>query len=192
MRVSFFIRCANTTAISAFERHNPTSAAPLNESRNDSQNEDVGSGQKRRTACSLVSADGESSRDHLLLICRATVPALIVLMTAVNCSAPAADMPEPRHRVIEREPPPSRRWTNEESRRLVQQRLDRQSILRPEQQGASALSRVAKVRAPDTTGASLSHRILQQPNPPRRLDAAEKERLFQEFLEWQRRQGDMP
>jgi hypothetical protein len=48
------------------------------------------------------------------------------------------------------------------------------------------------VRAPDTTGASLSHRILQKPNPPPRLDAAAKERLFQEFLEWQRRQGDMP
>src|SRR5258708_14931799 len=87
-------------------------------------------------------------RDHVLLICQATVPMLMVLITAVSCSAPAADMPEPRHRVIEREPPPSRHWTNEESQRLVQQTLDRQSILRPAQQGASARSRVRDARAP--------------------------------------------
>jgi hypothetical protein len=113
-------------------------------------------------------------------------------MTAVSCSAPAADMPEPRHRVIERELQPSRRWTNEGGQRLVQRGLDGQSILRREQQGASALSRAAKARAPDTTGASVSQRILQKPNPTRRLDDAEKEWQFQEFLEWQRRQGDMP
>jgi len=131
-------------------------------------------------------------RDHLLLICQAPVPALIVLMTAVSCSAPAADMPESRHRVIERELQPSSRWTNEGGQRLVQRGLGGQSILRREQQGASALSRAAKVRAPNTTGASVSRRISQKPNPTRRLDAAEKEWLFQEFLEWQRPQGDMP
>jgi hypothetical protein len=62
-------------------------------------------------------------RDHLLLIGHAPVPALIVLMTAVSCSAPAADMPEPRHRVIERELQPSSRWTNEGGQRLVQRGL---------------------------------------------------------------------
>lgn len=132
--------------------------------------------------------------DHLLLICQATVPMLMVLMTAVSCSAPAADMRNPRYRVIdiERELPPSSRWTNEESRQVVQRGVDGRSILRREQQRTSALSRVAKVHAPDTTGASASHRILQKPNPPPRLDAEAKERLFQEFLEWQRRQQDMP
>lgn len=131
-------------------------------------------------------------RDHLLLICQATVPALIVLMTAVSCSAPAADMRESRQGFIEREPQPSSRRTSEGGQRLVQRGLDGQSILRREQHEASALSRVAKVRAPDTTGASVSRRILQKPNPPPRLDAAARERLFQEFLEWQKRQGDIP
>ena len=131
-------------------------------------------------------------RDHLLLICQATVPTLMVLMTAVSCSAPTADMPQPRHRVIDRELPPSSRWTNEESQQLAQRGLDRRSILRWEQQRTSALSRVAKARAPDTTGASVSRRILRKPNPPPPLDAHAKERLFQEFLEWQRRQRDIP
>jgi hypothetical protein len=94
---------------------------------------------------------------------------------------------------MERELPPSSSWwTNEESQQPVQRGLDGRLMLRWEQQRTSALSRVAKVHAPDTTGASVSHRILQKPNPPPRLDTAAKERLFQEFLEWQKRQGDMP
>jgi len=51
---------------------------------------------------------------------------------------------------------------------------------------------VAKVHAPDTTRASVSRRVLQKPNPPPSLDTEAKERLFQEFLEWQNRQGNMP
>src|SRR5215470_2133722 len=131
-------------------------------------------------------------RDHLLLIYQATVPAVMLLMTCVGCSAPAADMPETRHQVIARQLPPSSRWTNEENGQLVQRGLDGQSIFRREQQRTSAPSRVAKVHAPDTTGASVSRRVLPKPNPPPSLDAEAKERLFQEFLEWQSRQRNMP
>jgi hypothetical protein len=126
-------------------------------------------------------------RDHLLLIGQVTVPTLIVLMTTVSCS----DMREPGHRVVERELPPSGRLADGENRQLVRRSFDRQPILGREQSKTSAPPKVAKAHAPARTGAPVSGRVLEKANTPPLLDA-EKEQLFQEFLEWRRRHSDTP
>jgi hypothetical protein len=124
-------------------------------------------------------------RDHLLLIGQVTVPTLIVLMTTVSCS----DMREPGHRVVEREL--AGRLAVRENRQLVRRSFDRQPILGREQSKTSAPPKVAKAHAPARTGAPVSGRVLEKANTPPLLDA-EKEQLFQEFLEWWRRHSDMP
>jgi hypothetical protein len=51
--------------------------------------------------------------------------------------------------------------------------------------------KVAKIRAPDAATAPASRRDLQKANTLPLLDR-EKEQLFEQFLEWRRRQKDIP
>jgi hypothetical protein len=124
--------------------------------------------------------------EHLLLTCRATIPTLIVLMTAVSCS----DTREARHGDVERQLPPSGRLSDGEHGQLNRRSVDRQPILRREQLKTSARLKIARVHAPATTNAPVSRRVLEK-SKTAPLPDAEKEQLFQEFLEWRSRRGDM-
>ena len=44
-------------------------------------------------------------RDRLLFACKATVSALMILVTTVSCSTPTADKPKPRGGIVERQQP---------------------------------------------------------------------------------------
>jgi hypothetical protein len=99
-------------------------------------------------------------------------------------------MPEPLYRIGERVLPFSSRLSDEEYWRLVQERSDAKPSLQREQHRTSPLLKTAKLHAPDTSSAA-SRRVSEKRNPPS-LSDAEKEQLFQEFLEWRKRQTDVP
>ena len=126
--------------------------------------------------------------DHLLLTCQATVPTLIILMTTVSCSRPAADMPQPRDGFVKRELSFSGRVIDGANRQLVQ-RGEGQPMARREQPRTSASPKVATVQPPNATSAAVSRHASEKANTPPLLDA-ERKQLFQEFLEWRRRQRD--
>jgi hypothetical protein len=69
---------------------------------------------------------------------------------------------------------------------------------RREQPKTPALRKVATSRkiatehAPSTTSPAVSGRAAKKAKTPSRPDAQEDEQLFQEFLEWRRRQTDLP
>ena len=98
----------------------------------------------------------------------------------------AADMPEPRHRAVELAPAfPSR--IIGESEPMTQQRFDAQRTLWKEPHGRN----ISKVHLPTTTGAATSPRPRSSQTsttPPSAMTQKETEQLFQEFLEWQKRQ----
>jgi hypothetical protein len=132
-----------------------------------------------------------NGRSRVLFTCQATVPMLIILMTSVSCSRPAADMPEPHYRMVERVLPFSSRLTDGENQQLAQRRVDGQPMLRAEQRRTSQPPQPAKVHAPETTRASPPRPASGKTNPPPLLNR-EKEQLFQQFLEWRSRQKDVP
>jgi len=80
--------------------------------------------------------------------------------------------------------------TDTANRQLVQ-RGEGHPKVRREQPRTSASPKVATVHAPKATGASVPRHASKKANTPPRLDA-QGERLFQEFLEWRRRQRDLP
>jgi len=129
--------------------------------------------------------------NRLLLICQAIVPALIILTTSVSCSRHAAEMPGPSYQIVERILPFSSRLSDEENRQLVQRRSGARPNLQQEQRRTSSPSKAAKVHAPDTRSASAPRPASGKTNPPPLLDR-EKEQLFQHFLEWRKRQTDVP
>jgi hypothetical protein len=101
-------------------------------------------------------------RDRLLFTC-ATVPTLIILLTTVSCSTPGPQMPQRRAGIVER------------------------AQLRP-----TATPKVATVNAPKATSA-VSRPVSKKANTPPRLDdQREQQQLFQEFLEWRKRQKSQP
>jgi hypothetical protein len=132
-----------------------------------------------------------TSRNRLLLIAQAIVPMLIILTTSVSCSRRAAEMPEPPYRIVERILPFSSRLSDEENRQLVQRRSDAKPNLQQEQHRTSSPPKVARVHAPDTSSGSAPRHASGKTNPPPLLDR-EKEQLFQQFLEWRKRQTDVP
>jgi len=132
----------------------------------------------------------DTSRNRLFLTGQAIVPALIILATSVSCSRRAAEMSEPPYRIVERILPFSSRLSDEENRQLVQRRADAKPNLQQEQHRTSSLPKVAKVHAPDTSSASAPRPPSGKTNPP--LLDREKERLFHQFLEWRKRQTDVP
>jgi hypothetical protein len=132
-----------------------------------------------------------TSRNRLLLTGQAIVPALIILTTSVSCSKRAAEMSEPPYRIVERILPFSSGSSDEENRQLVQRRSDAKPNLQQEQHRTSSPPKVAKVHAPDTSSASAPRPPSGKTNPPPLL-GREKELLFQQFLEWRKRQTDVP
>ncbi len=60
-----------------------------------------------------------------------------------------------------------------------------------ERHRTSSPPKVAKVHTPDTSSASAPRAASGKTNPPPLLDR-EKEQLFQQFLEWRKRQTDVP
>jgi hypothetical protein len=100
-------------------------------------------------------------------------------------------MPEPPYRIVERILPFSSRLSDEENRQLVQRRSDAKPNLQQEQHRISSPPKVAGVHTPDTSSGSAPHHASGKTNPPPLLDR-EKEQLFQQFLEWRKRQTDVP
>jgi hypothetical protein len=132
-----------------------------------------------------------TSRNRLLLTGQAIVPMLIILTTSVSCSRRAAEMPEPPYRIVERILPFSSSLSDDENRQLVQRRSDAKPNLQQEQHRTSSPPKVAKVHTPDTSSASAPRAASGKTSPPPLLDR-EKEQLFQQFLEWRKRQTDVP
>ena len=99
-------------------------------------------------------------RDRLLFACKATVSALMILVTTVSCSTPTADMPKPRGGIVERQQPRT-----------------------------SASPKVATVQTPKPTSVSrpASKKANTPPEPHTQKDQ-QLFQEFQEFLEWRRGQ----
>jgi len=100
-------------------------------------------------------------------------------------------MPEPPYRIVERILPFSSRLSDEENRQLVQPLSDVKPNLQQEQHRTSSPPKVAKVHAPDTSSASAPRPASGKKNPPPLRDR-DKEQLFQQFLEWRKRQTHVP
>ena len=113
----------------------------------------------------------DTSRNHLLLTGQAIVPVLIILTTSIL--------------------PFSSRLSDEENRQLVQPLSDVKPNLQQEQHRTSSPPKVAKVHAPDTSSASAPRPASGKKNPPPLRDR-DKEQLFQQFLEWRKRQTHVP
>ena len=128
-------------------------------------------------------------RDRLLFTYKATVPTLIVAMTTMSCST--RDTPQPRTGIFERETFFWYPLIDAANTRSVQRDEGQ-----PKVQGArpkiSASPKVATVHAPKTTSASGPRPAAKKANTPPRLDAQREEQLFQEFLEWRKRQKGLP
>jgi hypothetical protein len=99
-------------------------------------------------------------------------------------------MPQPRLGVVERGLSFSGLVTDRENWEFVQ-RSERQPMPRRVQHQTFASPKVAKVHTPDTSSAPGSRHVLEKAKTPRLLDS-EKEQLFREFLEWRKRQIDVP
>jgi hypothetical protein len=132
-----------------------------------------------------------TGRSRFRLISQAAVPTLMILMTVVSCSRPMANMPEPSYRVALPALPFFSHSTDGENQQLAPRRVDEQSVHEAEQHRISPRLKVAKIRAPDAATAPASRRDLQKANTLPLLDR-EKEQLFEQFLEWRRRQKDIP
>jgi hypothetical protein len=121
----------------------------------------------------------DTTRDRLLLTCRATLPALIVLMTTVSWATP--DMPQPGTEIVEREPSFPSHVSAAASPQLVEPR-EAQPKVRRAQPGTSASPKVATVHTPKATTGSATRPTLKKANTPPRIDA-QKEQLFRDFQE---------
>jgi hypothetical protein len=132
-----------------------------------------------------------TDRNRLLLTGQAIVPALIILTTSVSCAKRAAEMSESPFQIVERILPFSSSSSDEENRQLLQRRSDAKPHLHQEQHRPLSPPKVAKVHAPDTSSATAPRHASGNTNPPPLLDR-DKEHLFQQFLEWRKRQTDVP
>jgi hypothetical protein len=132
-----------------------------------------------------------TSRNRLLLTGQAIMPALIILTTSVSCAKRGAEVSEPPYRIVERILPFSSSSSGEENRQLVQRRSDAKPTLQQEQHRPPSPPKVAKVHAPDTSSATAPRHASGKTNSPPLLDR-DKEQLFQQFLEWRKRQTEVP
>jgi len=111
-------------------------------------------------------------------------------MTTVSCSTP--DAPQSRTGIFERAPFLFDPVTEEGDTRSVQ-RDEGQPKVQRVQPKTSASPKVATVHAPKaTTGKSGSRPASKKANTLPRLDPQREQQLFQEFLEWRKRQKDLP
>jgi hypothetical protein len=125
-------------------------------------------------------------RDRLLFTCQATIPAVIILMTAVSCARPGADMPPPVG-ILELF---SGRVTEAPKLQAIQ-RDEAPPKVRRAQPRTTAPPKVAKVHAPNTTSRPVSPGASVKANTPPRPNAERERQLFEEFLEWRSRQKDL-
>src|SRR5262249_33993428 len=121
--------------------------------------------------------------------CKAIVSTLIILVTTASCSRP--DMPQPRIGIFQREPSFSGRVTDAANPQLAQ-RDDGQSRVRPRQPRTAISPKVATVRAPKATSQSVQRPAAKKASTPAQLDEKREQQLFQEFLEWRKRQTVQP
>ena len=134
----------------------------------------------------LVDLRGRSGRrNRLLVTCQAMVSTLVILLTTVSCSRP--DMPEPRVGIFE--PSFSRPVVETANRPLVQRDKGQPKVQR-EQPRTAASPKVATVHAPKAT--SVSRPTSKKAATPPRLNAQREKELFEEFLEWRKRQKGLP
>jgi len=122
--------------------------------------------------------------DRILFICRATAPMLMILMTTVSCSR-SADMPVGVVELF------SGRVTEAPDLQSVQSGEGSPKVRR-QQPRPSASPKVATVHAPNAPRRSVSQPAAKKANTPQRLDSQREQQLFQEFLEWRKRQKDLP
>jgi hypothetical protein len=111
----------------------------------------------------------------------------MILMTTVSCSRP--DMPEPRVGIFG---PPFSSPVIDTADQQVVQRDKRQPKVQRERPRISASPKVATVHTPKATGASVSRHASKKVNTPPRLNAQKERQLFEEFLEWRKRQKGLP
>jgi len=127
-------------------------------------------------------------RDRILFACQATVPMLMILMTTVSCSRPA-DMPVG---IVDL-------FSGREAPNLqpVQRDETPPKVRRP-QPKTSPSPKVATVHPPKAAQPpNAPHRSVSPPaakkaSTPQRANDQREQRLFQEFLEWRKRQKDLP
>ena len=121
----------------------------------------------------------ELRRDRLLFTCQATLPILIILVTAVSCAGRTGELLF------------SAPVTDASNRPLVQ-RDERQPKVRREQPKTSTSPKIATEHSPNGTSAPVSRQPSKKANMPPELDAQREQQLYQEFLEWRKRQKDQP
>ena len=126
-----------------------------------------------------------SWRDRLLFTCQATVPTFIILMTTVSCSKP--DMPEPRVGIFG--PLFSSPVIDTADQQVVQRDKPQPKVQRV-QPKTSASPKVATAHAPKATGVSRAT-SKKTDTPPRLNTQREQQQLFQEFMEWRKRQKNL-
>ena len=119
------------------------------------------------------------TRDRFFFV-QATVPTLIILMTTMSCSK--HDMPQPVVQIAELLFPDQ--VTDGANRQVVQSGEGRAKVQR-EQPRTSTSPKVAKAAS-----TPVSREASKKVSTPPRLDTQRERELFQEFLEWRRRQTD--
>jgi hypothetical protein len=145
----------------------------------------------------VVDPRRRSNGNGALLRRRTTVCTIYVGMIAFNLSSSpvaAADIAEPHHKSVERVPLLPSGVSGGESERLTRRRFDAQQMLWKEPHRNDFHHNASKAHLSDTTGASISprSRSSEKLNTPPPTDTsapidAEKEQLFQQFLQWQKR-----
>jgi hypothetical protein len=129
-----------------------------------------------------------ATRDRLLFTPQTTMLTFMVVMTTVSCSRP--DMPQQDVGIVEREPSFPSHVTDAPNPRVVQPR-EAQPKVRHAQPGTSASSKVSTVHALKATTGSATRPTSKKANTPPRIDA-QKEQLFRDFQEWQKRRREEP
>lgn len=136
----------------------------------------------------LVELRGRSGRrDRLLFACQATASTLVLLMTTVSCSRP--DMPQPPAGIFD--PWFSGSVTDPANTQLVQPDEELPKVQR-ERPKTSGLRKVAVVHGPKPIGKPASRATSKKASTRPRLDVQKEQQLFEEFLEWRKRQTDLP
>ena len=126
-------------------------------------------------------------RDRLLFAGQATVSTFVIFMTTVSCSTP--ELPPPTPGILDE-------WfsgsaTDPANMQLVQPAEEQPKIQR-KQPKTSESRKVAVVHAPKPSGTSVSRPAAKKASTPPRVDTKREQQLFQEFLEWRKRQNDLP
>jgi hypothetical protein len=121
-------------------------------------------------------------RNRILISSGATIPALIIFISTVSCSGPRADLPLPIAEIVEL-------FSGTETPRHLVQQNEAQSKVRRVQPKAST-SKAPTENAPKATSQSVAPPAAKKANRSPASDAQSEQQLFQEFLEWRKRQKD--